>query len=440
MHDGWVWYGIVREGNLRTDCVAIVLAVLLPSCCVPWSAVTKEVGDAGCLPAPQPGTGGTTPTTDWPCDSCYSLRVWPSGTDLSETPGWTCSTGPLAPGQVSPNAYPATGPESADWIGSFCQYSDCGAWKDFPVSPGSQLKLIVFQDDGGCAAGVDDGFYVQEFSTCGWSDTFADVNPAPGPVTAYYPAQTGLVRVLGYPDGGFHLAVCAAPDGSSCAQPPTASSSDQSPPVGPGEPLSTGTGAAVCEPSTLIAGCEDGVPAGGYAGGSTEGTLTCSCSTPAASDGGWSFIGDPPGCSGKDCGTGYTLSIAGNEAEVWGHGGAFCPDYPDGIAGGMEQTFSITPGSLLLSFQVDARSTSGTDATNFDVRILGACGEVLYSETRGFDPQGDTGWISYSANLSGYVQGVDKVTVVLGLHDAWDADWHHWDSFSNVSVETCCPN
>ncbi|HUB06355.1 MAG TPA: hypothetical protein VMB50_05120 [Myxococcales bacterium] len=194
------------------------------------AAVALAASGCDCYPETSPGScttpssadAGVTPLAAFPCDSCYALRVWPSGGDAA---GGVCL-------DEDGNAYADVGPGAADWFsspgdggvgdaGTPCDEVSCGSYKDFAVPAGASLKIIGYAGDGGCTS--DFPFFVQEFSGCQWQPTYADLSEAEEPQIAYYVAATPLVRVLSFGEA-LHVAVCLAPD-ASCAQSSTPSAS-----------------------------------------------------------------------------------------------------------------------------------------------------------------------------------------------------------------------
>ncbi len=202
-------------------------SVTLSSCCGPLDCKHTAANkiscsspvDAGCPPPPRAADAGVSDQTGWPCDSCYSRRIWPDGTDIPLDSPAPVNDNPTCQLDAS-TSQKAMGPDAADWFGqSSCTGGSCGSWKDFPVKPGAALKIVAWTDpDGGCSLD-DDSFDVQEWVGCGWSytDAFLNSDPAPGEAyTDFYDGHGSLVRIVQAGLSGFHVAVCAAPD-RACA-------------------------------------------------------------------------------------------------------------------------------------------------------------------------------------------------------------------------------
>jgi hypothetical protein len=169
--------------------------------------------------------------------------------------------------------------------------------------------------------------------------------------------------------------------------------------------------------------------------------LSCTGKAQAATGNGWTFFGAAPSAA---CAPGYMLLTSGDPSNggnvlVSGDTGGLC-QAPDGVSGGLQRTFSITPGSFGLSFSFDATSSGTLKTTGAEVRVIDAAtGHVVYSESGSYVVT-DTGTLAYAGDFSAYVQGLSQVTVVLGLHDAWDTNWAERDTFSKIVATTCVPS
>ena len=91
---------------------------------------------------------------------------------------------------------------------------------------------------------------------------------------------------------------------------------------------------------------------------------------------------------------------------------------------------------LMLSY--DYRASSGTShstVTNSHLLVLDAdTGKVLLDVTPTSGGTTDTGWRSYSTDLTDVVAGSDRIEIVLGLHDSWIARWSQANWYDNVAV------
>ena len=91
---------------------------------------------------------------------------------------------------------------------------------------------------------------------------------------------------------------------------------------------------------------------------------------------------------------------------------------------------------LMLSYIYRASSGSAhSTVTNSFLYVLDAdSGRVLFKATPAYGGTTDTGWQSYSMDLTGKVAGSDRIEIVLGLHDSWIASWGQVNWYDNVTV------
>ncbi len=100
---------------------------------------------------------------------------------------------------------------------------------------------------------------------------------------------------------------------------------------------------------------------------------------------------------------------------------------------------------MFLTFDWRAISTfQGSSTTNAQVELLDPNGNVIFPPASntglGALVEGglyDTGWNKFSLDLSCFVQGQTSVTVILYLHDYWDADWDEENLYDSITVRTC---
>ena len=92
--------------------------------------------------------------------------------------------------------------------------------------------------------------------------------------------------------------------------------------------------------------------------------------------------------------------------------------------------------NLTLSYVYRASSgSSHSFVTNSLLRVLDAdTGEVLFKAEPAFGGTTDTGWQSYSTDLTDEAAGSDRIEIVLGLHDSWVANWGQINWYDNVAV------
>ena len=91
---------------------------------------------------------------------------------------------------------------------------------------------------------------------------------------------------------------------------------------------------------------------------------------------------------------------------------------------------------LMLSYDYRAASdTSLPERTNSYLRVLDAdTGKVLFHTIPVFGGIMDTGWRSYSTDLTDETAGSDRIEIVLGFHDSWVAEWDQRNWYDNVAV------
>ena len=142
---------------------------------------------------------------------------------------------------------------------------------------------------------------------------------------------------------------------------------------------------------------------------------------------GWSYFG----ASGYSLGTDSTTGNPAPSAHISGDT-VCCPVTQDGMQKNV--TWS-GDGSFVLSFDWRASSSyTGSATTNAQVNVSDAStGKVLFSYQL-FVGGGDTGWKSYSDNISSYVQGHGDLNIKLYLYDAWSANWDQQNWYDNMVV------
>ncbi len=136
----------------------------------------------------------------------------------------------------------------------------------------------------------------------------------------------------------------------------------------------------------------------------------------------WSYWGD----------FGYWLTWASDIAKISGD------DNP--AQGGMQKTVDLSQwngsGSLILSFDWKATSdTADSSVTNVHLRIEDADSHsLLYSQVLASGGTVNTGWQSYTNDVSPYVIGHSKIKIIMSLWDVWTANWHQTNSYDNVKL------
>ena len=116
--------------------------------------------------------------------------------------------------------------------------------------------------------------------------------------------------------------------------------------------------------------------------------------------------------------------------------------YGDGYRGeaGMQKTVDISKwtgnGPLTLSFYWRAKSNFRySTVTNAHVKILDAStGQQLYKKDLVMGGTYDTGWRSFSADISGYVKGHSRIKIILYLEDGWAWNWNQRNWYDNVRL------
>jgi len=130
----------------------------------------------------------------------------------------------------------------------------------------------------------------------------------------------------------------------------------------------------------------------------------------------------------RDTGTGKPAP----SAHIYGDG------YP--VEAGMQKVVDISKwtgnGPLTLSFNWRAKSNwRGSTVTNAHVKILDAStGQQLYKKDLVMGGTYDTGWKSFSADISSNVKGHSKIKIILYLHDAWASNWNQKNWYDNVRL------
>lgn len=115
------------------------------------------------------------------------------------------------------------------------------------------------------------------------------------------------------------------------------------------------------------------------------------------------------------------------------------PQYGFGDAG-MQKTVDISRwtgnGPLILSFNWRAKSDySGSTVTNANLKILDSdTGKQLYYEKLFAGGSYDTGWRSFSRDISSYVRGSSRIKIILYFHDVWVANWQQKNWYDNIRL------
>lgn len=130
---------------------------------------------------------------------------------------------------------------------------------------------------------------------------------------------------------------------------------------------------------------------------------------------GWLYFG----------GTGYTLTNEAGAAKISGDGYV--------VEAGMEKTVSLanwdTSKPLILSFDWRAKSGySGSSVTNAYVSIDGNVSPLVAGGTL------DTGWKSYSKDITSIATGKNSIKIQLYLVDSWSANWNQVNWYDNIKL------
>jgi len=142
----------------------------------------------------------------------------------------------------------------------------------------------------------------------------------------------------------------------------------------------------------------------------------------------WTYWGDSGYSLTLDSGTGQPSP----SARISGDGFV--------VNGGIQKVADISSwtgtGELTLSFNWRAASgTSGSSVTNAQLKIEDAnLGTQLYAETLVAGGTTDTGWRSYSKDVSSIVKGHASIRIILYLHDGWIANWNQQNWYDNVKI------
>ncbi|AIC15154.1 InlB B-repeat-containing protein [Nitrososphaera viennensis] len=150
---------------------------------------------------------------------------------------------------------------------------------------------------------------------------------------------------------------------------------------------------------------------------------------------GWSYWGDSGYALARDTGTGSPAPSAKIS------GDAFATVH--GIQKVVDLSSWSKAGTLTLSFNYRAASDyAGSTVTNAFVRIYNANTDlILYEETLVAGGTQDTGWKSYSKDitcsvLSSSGSSTNKIRVVLFLGDGWRANWNQKNWYDNIKLES----
>ncbi len=148
---------------------------------------------------------------------------------------------------------------------------------------------------------------------------------------------------------------------------------------------------------------------------------------------GWSYWGDNGYVLTRDTGTGSpapSAKISGNSFAT---------------VHGMQKVIDLSSwsktGILTLSFNYRAASEfAGSTVTNAHVRLYNAdTGQVLYEETLVAGGTQDTGWKSYSKEITCSLLSsgaANKIRIVLFLGDGWSANWNQKNWYDNIKLES----
>jgi flagellin-like protein len=149
---------------------------------------------------------------------------------------------------------------------------------------------------------------------------------------------------------------------------------------------------------------------------------------------GWSYWGDGGYALTHDTGTGSPAPSAKIS------GDAFATVH------GMQKVVDLSSwskaGTLTLSFNYRAASDyAGSTVTNAFVRIYNAdTSQILYEETLVAGGTQDTGWKSYSKDITCSVLSagstINKIRIVLFLGDGWIANWNQKNWYDNIKLES----
>ncbi|MCL4436366.1 MAG: hypothetical protein M1503_02390 [Thaumarchaeota archaeon] len=144
--------------------------------------------------------------------------------------------------------------------------------------------------------------------------------------------------------------------------------------------------------------------------------------------GGWSYTGS----------SGYTLSRDSSTGQP-APSALISGDNYNTLIDGMRKTVDIstwTSGSLTLTFNWRATSSwAGSEVTNANLRIEDAdTGQSLYVERLIGGGVYDTGWRSYSKDVSSYASGHARIRIVLYLYDSWGSNWGQMNRYDNVRL------
>ena len=88
---------------------------------------------------------------------------------------------------------------------------------------------------------------------------------------------------------------------------------------------------------------------------------------------------------------------------------------------------------------IDYKATSATSAssvTNAKIELLDGDGSILYSNWLSRGGTVNTGWSTFSQNVTDAVAGSGIITIRLGLNDGWIANWSQNAYFDNLYVGT----
>jgi hypothetical protein len=124
-------------------------------------------------------------------------------------------------------------------------------------------------------------------------------------------------------------------------------------------------------------------------------------------------------------GSGYTLINEAATAKISGNG------YP--VIAGMEKIVSIanrdTSNALILSFDWRAKSGyAGSTVTNAYLSVDGNVTPLVTGGTL------DTGWRSYSKDITNIAAGKSSIKIQLYLTDSWIANWNQVNWYDNIKL------
>ena len=111
------------------------------------------------------------------------------------------------------------------------------------------------------------------------------------------------------------------------------------------------------------------------------------------------------------------------------------------VYAGMQKTVDVSSldvsgQRLVLSYDYKAiGATPDSSVTNTRMAILDAdSGNWLHRSYLVLGGTTDTGWQTYTTDITGHASGRDAITIVLYMRDIWGTDWDHHNWYDNVRV------